>query len=136
MISGYFPGALVAGIGVFCAAALFLATLGLYGVVSYLVTQRTREFGVRIALGAGPRELRQLVIGQGLKFAVAAGAIGLAGGFGPERLLAGVLVGVEVSHPLVFIAGATVLSGAVLAACYVPARRAAHVDPLIALRAE
>lgn len=134
VISGYFPGALVAGIGAFCVAALFLATLGLYGVVSYLVTQRTHEFGVRIALGAGSREIRRLVLGQGLRLAGAGAAIGLAGGFALARLLAGVLVGVEVSHPLVFVAVAALLSAVELAACYLPARRAMRISPVEALR--
>jgi len=134
VISGYFPGALVAGIGVFCAAALFFSMLGLYGVVSYLVTQRTREFGVRIALGADSRDVSRLVLAQGLKLAGAGAAIGLAGGFGLARLLAGLLVGVEVTHPLVFVAVAAVLSAVVLTACWLPVRRAAGVSPMDALR--
>jgi hypothetical protein len=113
VISGYFPGALVAGVGAFCAAALFFAMLGLYGVVSYLVTQRTHEFGVRIALGAGSGDVRRLVLAQGFKLAGAGALIGLAGGFGLARLLAGLLVGVEVTYPLVFVAVAAVGGGTV-----------------------
>lgn len=134
VISGYFPGTLVAGVGAFCAAALFLAVLGLYGVVSYLVTQRTHEFGVRIALGASSRELRRLVLAQGLKLAGAGAVIGLAGGFGLARLLARLLVGVEVSHPLVFVAVAAVLSMVVLTACWLPARRVIRISPIEAMR--
>ncbi len=134
VISGYFPGALVAGVGAFCAAALFFAMLGLYGVVSYLVTRRTHEFGVRIALGAGSRDVRRLVLAQGLKLAGAGAVIGLAGGFGMARLLAGLLVGVEVTHPLVFVAVAAVLSAVVLTACWLPARRAMRISPMDALR--
>jgi putative ABC transport system permease protein len=133
-ISGYFPGSLVAGIGAFCTAALLFAALGLYGVVSYLAGQRTHEFGVRIALGAGSREVRRLVLGQGLKLAGAGAAIGLAGGFVLSRLLAGVLVGVEVSHPLVYAAVAVVLTAVELGACYAPARRAMRISPMEALR--
>jgi putative ABC transport system permease protein len=134
VISGYFPGALVAGVGVFCAAALFFSMLGLYGVASYLVTQRTHEFGVRFALGADSRDVSRLVLAQGLKLAGAGAAIGLAGGFGLARLLAGLLVGVEVTHPLVFVAVAAVLSAVVLTACWLPVRRAARVSPMEALR--
>jgi ABC-type antimicrobial peptide transport system permease subunit len=134
VISGYFPGALVAGVGAFCGAALFIAVLGLYGVVSYVVVQRTHEFGVRIAVGASAQQVRRLVLAQGMKLAGAGAAIGLAGGFGLARLLAGLLVGVEVSHPLVFVAVAAVLSAVVLAACCLPARRAMRISPLDALR--
>jgi len=134
VISGYFPGSLVAGVGAFCAAALLFAVLGLYGVVSYLVTQRTHEFGVRIALGADTREVRRLVLALGMKLAGAGTVVGLAGGFGLARLLAGLMVGVEVSHPLVFVSVATVLAGVVLMACWLPARRAMRISPMDALR--
>jgi len=134
VISGYFPGALVVGVGAFCGAALFFAMLGLYGVVSYLVTQRTHEFGVRIALGAGSRDVRRLVLAQGLKLAGAGSVIGLAGGFALARVLAGLLVGVEVTHPLVFAAVAAVLSAVVMTACWLPVRRAMRISPMDALR--
>jgi putative ABC transport system permease protein len=134
VISGYFPGALVVGAGAFCTAALFFAMLGLYGVVSYLVTRRTHEFGVRIALGAGSGDVRRLVLAQGFKLAGAGAVIGLAGGFGLARLLAGLLVGVEVTHPLVFVAVAAVLSAVVLSACWLPVRRAMRISPMDALR--
>jgi putative ABC transport system permease protein len=134
VISGYFPGSLVAGIGAFCAAALFFAVLGLYGVVSYLAAQRTHEFGVRIALGADARDVRRLVMADGLKLAGWGAAVGLAGGAGLARLLSGLLVGVPVSHPLVFAAVAAVLAAVVLGACYAPARRAMHTSPAEALR--
>ena len=133
-ISGYFPIALVAGIAVFCAAALFLATLGLYGVTSHLVHQRTHEFGVRVALGAGARDLRRLVLGHGLKLAAAGAVVGLAAGLGLARVLAGLMQGVEVSHPLVFVAVAAILCVVEIAACYLPARRAARISPIDALR--
>lgn len=134
VISGYFPGAVAVGIGAFCVAALFCATLGLYGVVSYVVSQRTHEFGVRIALGAGPGELRRLVLGHGLKLASAGGVIGLAAGFGVSRFLASMIVGIEVSHPLVFVAVAGLLAAVEVMACYLPARRAVRVSPTEALR--
>ncbi|HEX8986038.1 MAG TPA: ABC transporter permease, partial [Bryobacteraceae bacterium] len=135
-ISGYFPGSVVAGIGLFCAAALFFATLGLYGVVSYVVARQTHDFGVRIALGAGPRQIERLVLGHGLKLAGAGAAIGMFGGIVLGRLLRGALVGVETSDPLVFVAVAALLSVVELAACYLPARRATTISPLEALRCQ
>ncbi len=134
VISGYLPGSVVAGLGAFCAVALFFAVLGLYGLVSYLVAQRAHEFGLRIALGASPNQIRRLVMADGLKLAGVGAAVGLAGGVGLARLLSGLLVGVPVSHPLVFAAVAAVLAAVVLGACYTPARRAMRTSPAEALR--
>ncbi len=136
LVSGYFPGSVVAGMAAVCAVALFFATLGLYGVVSFLVAQRTYEFGVRIALGATPADVRRLVLGQGLKLAGIGAAIGLAAGFGLSRLLANAIAGIQVASPLVFAAVAALLAAAEMAACYFPARRAVRISPLEALRSQ
>jgi putative ABC transport system permease protein len=120
----------------FAALALLLATLGIYGVLASSVAQRTRELGIRIALGATTRGVLQLVIGNGVKLVVLGIAIGLAGAIAANRLLADLLFGVSATDPLTFTLIALLLSGVAVLASYIPARRATKVDPLVALRYE
>jgi putative ABC transport system permease protein len=123
-------------VGLFSALALMLAAVGLYGVLSFAIVQRTRDIGIRIAIGAERGGVLKLVLGQGLKMAVAGVAVGLLGAFGITRLVRGLLFNVSPIDPLTFVfAGAVLLSVATLA-CWIPARWATSVDPIIALRHE
>ena len=121
-------------VGLFAAFALVLATLGAYGVVSFAVTQRRREIGVRVALGATPRDVVGLIVRQGMALASVGGAIGLAGALAATRLLRAQLYGVEPSDPITLLSIVALLVLAVLAASWLPARRAAGVPPVDALR--
>jgi len=120
----------------FAALALALATIGIYGVMAYLVGQTTREIGIRMALGATDRAVLGLVLRQGLSVALAGAAIGLAGAFALQRLMASLLFGVHGADPLTFVAVAVLLTVTALAATYIPARRAARIDPIVSLRTE
>jgi predicted permease len=121
---------------VFAAVALTLAAVGIYGVLAYTVSQRTHEIGVRMALGARPGQIQASVVGQGMLVGAIGMLLGLAGAFGLSRLLGSIVFEISTQDPSVFI-GMTVLLGLVLvAAAYLPARRATRVDPLDALRAE
>jgi predicted permease len=127
-------GAWVAGS--FAILALTLAGLGIYGVMSYSVSQRTREIGIRMALGANSRDVLSLVIKQGMRLALIGLAVGLAGSLAVTRLMSSVLYGVSATDVVTFGLVSSLLAAVVLAACYIPARRAAKVDPMIALRHE
>jgi ABC-type antimicrobial peptide transport system permease subunit len=115
---------------------LLLAVVGLYGVMSYSVAQRTREFGVRVALGANVRDLLQLVVGQGMKLVGVGLVVGIVGSLALTRLLGGFLFGVQPTDPRTFAAVAALLAIVGVIACWLPARRATKVDPVVALRAE
>jgi len=123
-------------LGVFAVLAVGLASMGIYGVTSYLVGQRTREIGIRMALGAGPGKVLADVLGQGARMVGFGVAIGLAAAFGLTRLMASQLFGISATDPLTFAGVAAFLALLALAACYVPARRAMRVDPMVALRYE
>jgi len=120
----------------FAAVALVLAVVGLYGVISYGVAQRTREIGVRVALGAEPSAVARLVIGSGLRLAAAGVAIGAAGAVAATRVLSGMLFGVSAVDPTTFAGTTLVVAAIALLASYLPARRALRIDPAEALRAD
>jgi ABC-type antimicrobial peptide transport system permease subunit len=120
----------------FALLALVLACIGLYGLLSYEVARRTRELGIRMALGAQRGDLLRLVIGQGILLVLVGAAIGIAAAMGLTRFMSTILYGVHANDPLTFAGVGILLTLVALAACYIPARRATRVDPLVALRYE
>jgi ABC-type antimicrobial peptide transport system permease subunit len=121
---------------IFSALAVLLAAVGIYGVLSYLVTQRTREIGIRLAIGASPAAVSREVLGRGLLMAASGVAIGAGVAFLLGRAVSVLLYDVKPTDPLTFIAGGTVLLAVASVASYIPARRATTVDPVVALKAQ
>ena len=121
---------------IFGASALLLAAIGIYGLMSYTVEQRTQEIGIRLALGAGLGDVRKMVVVQGMKLAIIGVLVGLAGAFGLSRFISSFLFGVTAWDPLVFVSVPLLLTAVALIAVWRPAARASRVDPMSALRAE
>jgi ABC-type antimicrobial peptide transport system permease subunit len=123
-------------LGVFAALALALSSIGIFGVISYVVSQRTHEIGIRMALGAQRSDVLRLMLGDGMKMTLIGVAIGVVAALLVTRLMQNMLFGVSAADPLTFAAVAVILSGVALLACYLPTRRAMRVDPIVALRYE
>ena len=123
-------------LGIAAGIALLLGTVGIYGVISYIVSRRTQEIGVRMALGAPGGVVRRAVVGQGMVLVAVGLGVGLLGAWGLSRVLASLLYGVSATDPLTFLGTSMLLALVALAAIYVPALRASRVDPVEALRSE
>ncbi|HYK87869.1 MAG TPA: FtsX-like permease family protein [Acidobacteriota bacterium] len=123
-------------LGIFAGLALVLSSIGVYGVISYLVGQRSHEIGIRMALGAQRADVLRLMLGEGLRMAGVGVLIGLGVAFGITRLMSNMLFGVKATDPLTFAGVAVILSAVAFAASFIPARRATRVDPIVALREE
>jgi ABC-type antimicrobial peptide transport system permease subunit len=123
-------------LGIAGAMALVLGLIGIYGVISYMVSQRQREIGIRLALGAQQGNVLKMVLGQGAKMALVGVVIGMGAAFALTRLMSSLLFGVTAHDPMTFAGVAALLILVALAACHLPARRAMRVDPMVALRYE
>ncbi|HEV2690825.1 MAG TPA: FtsX-like permease family protein, partial [Bryobacteraceae bacterium] len=123
-------------VSLFASLALVLAAIGTYGVMSYSVGQRIHEFGVRMALGARPSDLRSLIVSQGLRLAVIGVALGIGGALALGRVVQSLLYGIKATDPLTFVVVSLLAVAIAGLACYVPARKATSVDPMVALRSE
>ncbi|MGB7284659.1 MAG: ABC transporter permease [Candidatus Acidiferrum sp.] len=123
-------------LGLFASLALILASVGIYGVISFAVSQRTREIGVRMALGAHPRDVLRLILGEGLKLVLSGVVLGVIAALALTRLLSTLIYGVSATDPVIFLSVVMLLVAVALAACFIPARRAMRVDPIVALRYE
>jgi putative ABC transport system permease protein len=130
------PRFLTVLLSMFSFVALTLACVGIYGVMSFMVAKRTQEFGIRMAMGAGPENVLRLVLAQGLQIGFVGVAFGLGGAFLLTRFIRQLLFGVPAFDPVTFAATAAMLIFVIVAACYFPARRATKVDPMVALRYE
>jgi putative ABC transport system permease protein len=123
-------------LGVFAALALALAAIGIYGLIAYAVTERTHEIGVRLALGAQRRDVMSMIVVQGMTMAATGAAVGVVAALAVTRLMSSLLFGISAADPVTFAAIPVLLGVVAFVACYVPARRATRVDPLVALRTE
>jgi putative ABC transport system permease protein len=123
-------------LAIFSGVALLLAAIGIYGVIAYTVAQRTNEIGIRVAMGAQCRDVLRLILGQGSRLIFLGVTFGTMAGLLVTRLMRGLLFGISATDPETFVGVALLLSAVALLACYMPARRAMHVDPLVALRHE
>ena len=119
---------------VFAGLALILATIGLYGVLAYTTLKRVREFGIRLALGASPAQIRSLILSHGMQLLVIGCVIGLVSAVALSRFLQSVLFEVKTADPTIYLGVGLLLLGATFAACWIPARRASRVNPIVALR--